>query len=260
MSAPGNALIVGVGAANGLGAATARVFAAAGFDVTIAGRNASKLEEALKSITAVTRAGSDTESTVDGGRKGARAPRVAIGDVTRAEDVARFVSVASEAGPITVAVHNAGGNSPAPFLEVTPAVFEQHWREHALGGFLLAQAVLPKMLEQGAGTLIFTGATGSVRGSARFSPFAAAKGALRNLAQSVAREFGPKGIHVAHVIIDGVIHGDRAHAQMPELESRFGPDGMLEPDHIAENYLTLHRQHRSAWTHELDLRPWSEKF
>lgn len=243
MSAAGNALIVGVGASKGLGAAAGRVFAAAGFDVTIAGRNASKLEEAAKSIAAV-----------------GRAPRVVIGDVTRAEDVSRFVSVASEASPITVAVHNAGGNTPAPFLEVTQASFEQHWREHALGGFLLAQAVLPKMLEQGAGTLIFTGATGSVRGSARFSPFAAAKGALRNLAQSVAREFAPKGIHVAHVIVDGVIHGDRANAMIPGLESRFGPDGMLEPDHIAENYLVLHRQHRTAWTHELDLRPWSEKF
>lgn len=243
MSAAGNALIVGVGAAKGLGAAAGRVFAAAGFDVTIAGRNAGKLEEAAKSIAAV-----------------GRTPRVAVGDVTRAEDVSRFVSVACEAGPITVAIHNAGGNSPAPFLEVTQASFEQHWREHALGGFLLAQAVLPKMLEQAAGTLIFTGATGSVRGSARFSPFAAAKGALRNMAQSVARELGPKGIHVAHVIIDGVIHGDRANALIADLQSRFGPDGMLEPDHIAENYLILHRQHRTAWTHELDLRPWSEKF
>lgn len=243
MSAAGNALIVGVGAAKGLGAAAGRVFAAAGFDVTIAGRNAGKLEEAAKSIAAA-----------------GCAPRVAVGDVTRADDVSRFVSVACEAGPITVAVHNAGSNSPAPFLEVTPASFEQHWREHALGGFLLAQAVLPKMLEQAAGTLIFTGATGSVRGSARFSPFAAAKGALRNMAQSVAREFGPKGIHVAHVIIDGVIHGDRANALIADLQSRFGPDGMLEPDHIAENYLILHRQHRTAWTHELDLRPWSEKF
>jgi NAD(P)-dependent dehydrogenase (short-subunit alcohol dehydrogenase family) len=243
VSAGANALIVGVGAAKGLGAAAARVFATAGFDVTIAGRNARKLEDAASSIAAV-----------------GRAPRIVVGDVTRAEDVSRFVSVASEAGPIAVAVHNAGGNSPAPFLEVTEPVFEEHWRAHALGGFLLAQAVLPKMLEQGAGTLIFTGATGSLRGSARFSPFAAAKGALRMMAQSVAREFGPQGIHVAHVIVDGVIHGDRASAMMPNLENRFGPDGMLEPDHIAENYLTLHRQHRSAWTHELDLRPWSEKF
>jgi NAD(P)-dependent dehydrogenase (short-subunit alcohol dehydrogenase family) len=219
------------------------VFAAAGFAVTIAGRNTRKLEEAASSIAAV-----------------GRAPGVVVGDVTRADDVARFVSEASASGPITVAVHNAGGNSPSPFLEVTPAVFEEHWRAHALGGFLLAQAVLPRMLEQGAGTLIFTGATGSLRGGARFSSFAAAKGALRMTAQSLAREFGPKGIHVAHVIIDGIIRGDRALSAFPDVQSRFGKDGMLEPDHIAGNYLMLHRQHRSAWTHELDLRPWSEKF
>ena len=243
MSSGDSALIVGVGAANGLGAATGRAFAAAGFAVTIAGRNARKLEEAASSIAAA-----------------GRAPRVVLGDVTRAEDVARFVSAANDSGPIAVAVHNAGGNSPAPFLEVTQEVFEEHWRAHALGGFLLAQAVLPKMLGQGAGTLIFTGATGSLRGSARFSPFAAAKGALRMMAQSLAREFGPKGIHVAHVIIDGVIRGERALSAFPDVQSRFGNDGMPEPDHIAENYLTLHRQHRSAWTHELDLRPWSEKF
>lgn len=239
----GSVLILGVGASKGLGAAAGRVFAAAGFAVTIAGRNERKLAEAASSIAAV-----------------GPAPRVAVGDVARAEDVARFVSVAQAAGPITVAIHNAGGNMPAPFLEVTQSVFEEHWRAHALGGFLLAQAVLPKMLEQRAGTLIFTGATGSLRGAARFASFAAAKGALRMMVQSVAREFGPQGIHVAHVIIDGVIDGDRARASIPELESRFGNDGMLEPDHIAESYLALHRQHRTAWTHELDLRPWSERF
>jgi NAD(P)-dependent dehydrogenase (short-subunit alcohol dehydrogenase family) len=238
-----NVLVSGVGASAGLGAAIARKFAAAGFNVTIAGRNKGKLEEAAKSVAAV-----------------GATPRVAVGDVTRAEDVARFVSVARESGPIAVAIHNAGGNQPTPFLEVTAEQFEEHWREHALGGFLLAQAVLPKMVEQGAGTLLFTGATGSLRGAARFSPFAAAKGALRNMVQSVAREFGPQGIHVAHLIIDGVIDGDRAQKAIPGLADRFGPDGMLEPDDIAGNYLALHRQPRTAWTHELDLRPWSEKF
>jgi NAD(P)-dependent dehydrogenase (short-subunit alcohol dehydrogenase family) len=242
-SARGSVLVLGVGAPAGLGAAVARKFASAGFDVTIAGRNEDKLKEAAKSVAAV-----------------GTAPRVVVGDVTRAEDVARFVSVAEESGPIAVAVHNAGENKPKPFLEVTAEHFEEHWRAHAMGGFLLAQAVLPKMLERGAGTLLFTGATGSLRGSARFAPFAAAKGALRNMVQSVAREFGSKGIHVAHIIIDGVINGDRVQKRMPDLASRFGADGMLEPDDIAENYLVLHRQPRTAWTHELDLRPWSEKF
>lgn len=236
-------LVVGVGSPRGLGAAAGRVFAAAGYAVTIAGRNEHKLSDAAKSIAAV-----------------GAAPQVVVGDVTRAEDVARFVTAAEATGPLAVAIHNAGGNTPAPFLQVQPSVFEEHWRAHALGGFHLAQAVLPKMLERHAGTLIFTGATGSLRGSARFASFSAAKAALRMVAQSLAREFGPQGIHVAHVIVDGVIDGERARAAIPGVESRFGEDGMLQPDHVAETYLALHRQHRSAWTHEVDVRPWSEKF
>jgi NAD(P)-dependent dehydrogenase (short-subunit alcohol dehydrogenase family) len=162
--------------------------------------------------------------------------------------------------PLHVAIQNAGGNRPSPFLKVTAEVFEEHWRAHAFAGFLLAQAVLPNMLGRRTGTIIFTGATGSLRGSANFSPFAAAKAALRMTAQSLAREFGPQGIHVAHVIVDGVIDGDRARAAMPGVHERFGEDGLLHPDKIAAMYLVLHRQHRSAWTHELDVRPWSEKF
>jgi NAD(P)-dependent dehydrogenase (short-subunit alcohol dehydrogenase family) len=238
-----SALILGVGSTRGLGAAAARTFAAAGYRVVIAGRDRGKLAEAAQSITS---AGS--------------APQVEIGDVTRAEDVARFVASAEALGPLSVAVHNAGGNRPAPFLQVDPKVFEEHWRAHAFGAFLLAQAALPRMLERQAGTLIFTGATASLRGRANFSSFAAAKAALRMTAQSLAREFGPKGIHVAHVIIDGVIDGDRARAFIVNADERFGQDGMLHPDRIAESYLMLHRQHRSAWTQELDLRPWSEAF
>jgi len=239
----GSVLILGVGSPRGLGAATARVFAAAGFSVVIAGRNHDKLRQAAESIAAV-----------------GRAPRIEVGDVANAGDVARFVAAAESLAPLQVAVQNAGGNNRAPFLEVSPEVFEEHWRAHAFAGFLLAQAVLPNMLARKAGTIIFTGATGSLRGSANFAPFAAAKAALRMTAQSVAREFGPQGIHVAHVIVDGVIDGDRARSLFPGVESRFGEDGMPHPDEIAKMYLMLHRQQRSAWTHELDVRPWSEKF
>jgi NAD(P)-dependent dehydrogenase (short-subunit alcohol dehydrogenase family) len=239
----GSVLVLGVGSPRGLGAAAGRVFAAAGYSITIAGRDEHKLNDAAKSIAAV-----------------GAAPRVVVGDVTKAEDVARVVATAEAAGPLAVAIHNAGGNSPAPFLQIPASVFEEHWRGHALGAFHLAQAVLPRMLERRAGTLLFTGATGSLRGSARFSSFAAAKGALRMLAQSLAREFGPQGIHVAHLIVDGAIDGDRIRAAVPDAGSRFGEDGMLQPDHIAATYLAVHRQHRSAWTHELDVRPWSEKF
>ena len=240
---PGSVLILGVGAPQGLGAATARVFAAAGHPVVIAGRNREKLRQAAESIAAV-----------------GPAPRVEVGDVTNAADVTRFAAAAEAVAPLHVAVQNAGGNRPMPFLKVTPEMFEEHWRAHAFAGFLLGQAVLPNMLRRKSGTIIFTGATGSLRGAANFSPFAAAKAALRMVAQSLAREFGQHGIHVAHVVIDGMIEGDRALGSMPGIKERFGADGMLHPDKIAEMYLVLHRQHRSAWTHELDVRPWSEKF
>jgi NAD(P)-dependent dehydrogenase (short-subunit alcohol dehydrogenase family) len=239
----GSALILGVGSPRGLGAAAARAFAGAGYPVVIAGRDPGKLQLAAQSITAL----------------GAVA-QVEIGDVTRADDVARFVARAESLGPLSLAVHNAGGNRPSPFLQIDPKVFEEHWRAHALGAFLLAQAALPAMLERQTGTLIFTGATASLRGRANFASFAAAKAALRMLAQSLAREFGPQGIHVAHVIIDGVIDGDRARGFIANADERFGEDGMLHPDRIAESYLTLHQQQRSAWTQELDLRPWSESF
>jgi NAD(P)-dependent dehydrogenase (short-subunit alcohol dehydrogenase family) len=236
-------LVLGVGAARGLGAATARVFAAAGHPVVIAGRSAEKLREAAESVVAV------------GGTV-----RVEVGDVTNAADVIRFVASAEALAPLHVAIQNAGGNRPSPFLKVTPESFEEHWRSHAFAGFLLGQAALPSMLRRTAGTIIFTGATGSLRGSTHFSPFAAAKAALRMIAQSLAREFGPQGIHVEHVVIDGVIEGDRVLSRDPAVAERFGPDGMLNPDKIAAVYLMLHSQHRSAWTHELDVRPWSEKF
>jgi NAD(P)-dependent dehydrogenase (short-subunit alcohol dehydrogenase family) len=239
----GSALILGVGSPRGLGAAAARAFAAAGYRVVIAGRDPNKLAEAARSIAAV-----------------GAAATLEVGDVTSPNDVARFVASAESLGPLGVAVHNAGGNRPSPFLKVDPKVFEEHWRAHALGAFLLAQAALPGMLERQAGTLIFTGASASLRGRANFSSFSAAKAALRMVAQSLAREFGPKGIHVAHVIVDGAIDGDRARASIAHADERFGADGMLHPDRIADSYLMLHRQQRSAWTQELDLRPWSESF
>ncbi len=129
-----------------------------------------------------------------------------------------------------------------------------------LGGFHTAQAALPVLLAQGGGSLIFTGASGSLRGSANFAPFGSAKAGLRGLAQSISREFGPQNIHVGHVVIDGGIQGERLLSRVPGLAEQRGPDGLLQIDAIAEAYWTLHHQHRSAWTLELDLRPWAEKF
>jgi NAD(P)-dependent dehydrogenase (short-subunit alcohol dehydrogenase family) len=236
-------LVVGVGASKGVGAAVARRFAREGWPVAIAGRNEAKLAA--------------TAAELEGA--GARVVSV-VGDASKTEDARRFVEAALALGPLAVVVHNAGSNMPAPFLKVTEERFEQHWREHALGGFQTAQAAIPVLLEAGGGTLIFTGASGSLRGKANFAPFAAAKAALRALAQSLAREFGPQGIHVGHVVIDGGIAGERLMSAFPELADRRGPDGMLDTDAIAEAYWMLHHQHRSAWTLELDLRPWAETF
>jgi len=236
-------LVVGVGVSRGLGAAIARRFASGGHPVTIAGRNASKLETTANELQ----------------KAGARVSYV-VGDGASAEDARRFVAEAERLAPLAVAVHNAGGNEPTPFLELTEERFTRHWREHALGGFQLAQAALPRLLEHGGGSLFFTGASASLRGKARFAPFASAKAALRNLAQSIAREFGPRNIHVGHVVVDGGIEGDRLLSRAPQLAQQRGPDGLLHPDAIAEAYWEMHRQHRSAWTLELDVRPWKEDF
>ena len=240
---PGSVLIAGVGASHGLGAAIARRFAAGGYPVAIAGRNAEKLAATAAELAA----------------DGAKVVHI-VGDASTTKDTARFVEAAERLAPLAMAVHNAGSNRPAPFLKVGAQRFEEHWREHALGGFQLAQAAIPALLARGGGTLVFTGASGSLRGKANFAPFASAKAALRALAQSVAREFGPQGIHVGHVVVDGGIEGDRLLSARPQLKDDRGPDGLLNIAAIADAYWVLHHQHRSAWTLELDLRPWAEQF
>jgi NAD(P)-dependent dehydrogenase (short-subunit alcohol dehydrogenase family) len=239
----GSVLVVGVGASQGLGAAIARRFAAGGHPVAIAGRNAEKLQATAAEFEA----------------SGARVTAI-IGDASSADDARRFVAAAEALAPLALAAQNAGGNQPAPFLKVTEQHFEQHWREHVLGAFQLSQAALPVLLSHGGGSLFFTGASGSLRGKANFAPFASAKAGLRNLAQSIAREFGPQNIHVGHVVVDGGIAGERLLSRMPGLADQRGPDGMLGIDAIADAYWFMHHQARSAWTLELDVRPWSESF
>jgi NAD(P)-dependent dehydrogenase (short-subunit alcohol dehydrogenase family) len=167
-----------------------------------------------------------------------------------------FTEVDRDLGPPEVVVFNAGAFQPGGILEIDPAEFERCWRIGCLGGLLVGQAAARRMVANGRGTILFTGATAALRGSARFANLAVPKFGLRALAQAMARELGPQGIHVGQVIIDGQIRSERyAH-----LEAERGPDSLLEPDAIAEMYYQLHAQPRSAWTLELDLRPWSEKF
>jgi NAD(P)-dependent dehydrogenase (short-subunit alcohol dehydrogenase family) len=236
-----SAIIVGVGASRGLGAAIARRFAREGLRLTLLGRNGEKLEATVKELRSA-------GATVD----------EVVGDVTDQALVERTVAQAEARAPIEAAIFNAGGNWPTPLLEIDAKRFEEFWRVNALAGLMFAQAAIRTMLPRARGTLIFTGASASLRGRANFVGFASAKAALRAVAQSAAREFGPKGIHVAHVVVDGAIDGERVNRLIPQLKEQRGPDGLLSPDAIAENYWTLHAQQRSAWTHELDLRPWVE--
>jgi len=246
MSEPENtsksAVIVGVGPPRGLGAALARRFAREGFRVTVLGRSAEKLRATEEDLAA----------------RGTPVHAV-VGDVTDESQVRQVVAGADlPEAPLDCAIFNAGNNWPKPFLEMDAAFLETMWRTNALAGFLFASAALRQMLPRKRGSLLFTGATASLRGRAKYGGFAQAKAALRALAQSAAREFGPQGIHVAHVIVDGVIDGDRIHKLLPDLKAQRGEDGLLDPDAIADNFWNLHAQPRSAWTHELDLRPWVE--
>ena len=153
-------------------------------------------------------------------------------------------------------IFNAGTFEPGKVLDIDPADFERCWQIGCLGGMITAQEAAKQMLPRGHGTIIFSGATAALRGSKGFANLAVPKFGLRALWQCLARELGPKGIHVAHVIIDGQIESER-HAQ---LAKERGPDALLKPKHIADAYMMLHRQPRDAWTQELDMRPWAERF
>ena len=183
-------------------------------------------------------------------------------DTTREEDVVRLFDRAMSAGagrePADLAVFNAGNNQPIDFRKLTAEQFEQFWRVGCFGGFLVGREAARRMATLGRGTIIFTGASASLRGKPAFAHFAAAKAGLRMISQSMAREFGAAGIHVAHVVIDGGINGDRLRKGVPAMVVE--RDGLLGIDAIAETYWHIHRQQRSAWTQEIDLRPFKEAF
>jgi NAD(P)-dependent dehydrogenase (short-subunit alcohol dehydrogenase family) len=233
-----------VGAGDATGGAIARRFAREGFAACVTRRSIEKLAPLVESIRAA------------GG--------VAFpfgSDARNEEAVSALVThIEREIAPIDLAVFNIGANVRFDVTETTERVYRKVWEMGALAGFLMGREVAKVMLPRGRGTILFTGATASVRGSAGFSAFAGAKHALRSLAQSMARELGPHGIHVAHVIIDGAIDTPFIATNFPARYALKAQDGILNPDAIAENYWHLHRQPRSAWTHELDLRPWMERW
>jgi len=174
------------------------------------------------------------------------------------EMVALVDRIESEVGPIEVAVFNIGANVSFPVTEMTSRVYRKVWEMACFSGFLMGREVAKRQLQRGRGTMLFTGATASVRGRQGMTAFAGAKHALRALAQSMARELGPQNIHVAHVIVDGMIDSNFIRDNVPGVDDLRKDDRILNPDHIAQNYVMLHKQPRDAWTHELDLRPWKE--
>lgn len=236
------ALVIGAGDATG--GAIARRFAKGGFTVCATRRNLDKLQPLIDRIQA------------EGGRAHGFAS-----DARQEEEVVALVEkIESEIGPIEVLVFNIGANVRASILEETARRYFKVWEMACFAGFLNAREVARRMVARERGTILFTGATASMRGSAGFAAFAGAKHALRALAQSMARELGPRGIHVAHTVIDGGIDTEFIRENFPERYALKEQDGILNPEHIAEAYWMLHTQPRDAWTHELDLRPWMEKF
>lgn len=225
-----------VGVGPGLGAAIARRFAREGFRVAIIARTSDFITSLADELSSA----------------GERALAV-VADASEPEQLSTALAkVRAELGPINVLVHNASASSGAGLLETSPDQFEETWRIATLGAFVCAREVVPDMLAAGSGTIIFTGATSSVRGGGWLA-FSSAKFALRGLAQSLARELWPRGIHVAHVIIDGLIG-------QPNAAAEDSAEPMLDPDRIAAVYHQLVEQDRSAWTLELDLRPHRERF
>ena len=187
-------------------------------------------------------------------------PGVGKVDLRNENEVVQLFQKLEQKAPVEVAIFNAGANFRASILDTPAEMFEKVWRLGCYAGFLFAREAARRMLARGRGTILFTGATASVRGSASFAAFAAAKGGLRQVAQSMARELGPRNIHVAHVVIDGMIDNKRTRERMAERAAGLPADGMLATDAIAELFWQIHAQPRSAWTFEADLRPWAEKF
>jgi NAD(P)-dependent dehydrogenase (short-subunit alcohol dehydrogenase family) len=235
-----------VGAGDGVGSAIARAFAARGFEVcaTRRPRNLASIEALAASIREA------------GGKAHA------FGVDARDEDamVELFARIEREIAPLEVVVFNIGANVRHGIRETTARVFTKVWEMACFAGFLTGREAAKVMVPRAKGTILFTGATASLRGAAEFAAFAAAKSGLRAVAQSMARELGPLGIHVAHVVVDGAIDGAFIRSIYADVDEKLARDEILKPEQIAQNFVWLHEQPRSAWTHELDLRPWAERF
>jgi NAD(P)-dependent dehydrogenase (short-subunit alcohol dehydrogenase family) len=243
MTSPSPVALV-IGAGDATGGAIARRFAREGLVACVVRRDADKLAPLVDAIHAA----------------GGRAMPFGV-DARKEEAVVALIDeIERDVGPIEAFVFNIGANVPASILEQSAQKYFKIWEMACLAGFLTGREVARRMVVRARGTMLFTGATASLRGSAGFAAFAGAKHALRALAESMARELGPRGVHVGHIVVDGAIDTAFIRTQFPERYAKKADDGILDPDHIAENYWFLHAQPRDAWTFELDLRPWIERW
>ena len=233
-----------IGAGTGLGAGLARQFAQANHAIVLVRRDAGVAQQMAEELQ----------------RQGAEV-YVREADVREPDQVQTlFDDIETTVGTIDVVIFNVGGNMRASILETSAEDFERMWRTNTFAGFLVGQAAARVMVTRQRGTILFSGATASLRGGNGFAAFASAKNGLRALAQSMARELGPQGVHVAHVVIDGGIDSPRIRSTQPERVENAGEDGLLKTDSIALTYVQLHQQPRDAWAFELDLRPWRERW
>ena len=230
-------IVMGVGSLNGLGATLCRRFAKLGMHVYVAGRTQSKLDVVVSTIES------------EGGRATAYAS-----DTTQEDQIISLFNKACETGPLSAAIYNAGNSTPGKILDMEADYFLNSWKTGCFGGFLFAREALKRMQEKEQGTILFTGASASLRGKPNYGAFNSAKAALRTLAQAMAKEAGPMGIHVAHVIIDGSIDGDKIRGKAPDYAEKLGEEGMINQEGIADAYEYLFHQSKSAWSFELDLR------
>ena len=236
------AVVLGVGPKNGLGAALCRRMSQEGLHVLVSGRTESSLSAVVEEVQLL------------GGEAS-----LCVADATSEQDIERLFEEARSLGAISVAIYNAGNNFPGTIIDMDADYFESTWRVCCFGGFLFGREAVRSMQASG-GTLIFTGASASLRGRANFGAFNSAKGALRNLAQAMAKEYAEHGIHVGHVVIDGPINGDKITQGFPAYAERLGEGGMINLEQIAESFAYLYRQQPTAWTFELDLRTSQERW
>jgi NAD(P)-dependent dehydrogenase (short-subunit alcohol dehydrogenase family) len=239
-----NKVVLVVGAGDATGGAIAKRFAREGFVACVTRRSADKLQPLVDAIKA----------------EGGEAYGFAC-DARKEEDVIALIEdIETRLGPIEAFVFNIGANVPCSILEETARKYFKIWEMACFSGFLNAREVAKRMVTRQRGTILFTGATAGLRGASGFAAFAGAKHGIRALAQSMARELGSMNIHVAHVVVDGAIDTDFIRDSFPDKYATKDQDGILNPEHIAENYWYLHSQPRDAWTFELDLRPWNERW